>query len=879
MSDGTPFLILLILALFVAVYQLYRRLQRVEADLDWLRHSLRARQAVTEAAPEEAKPVSPPPDPTPVTAAISPSPPPVPSPDHDDSAASGALADDLALLREPVTRPPNVQPQEFERTLTTRWLVWLGAITLAIGGLFLARFAVENGILGPGPRMLLSGLFGLLLVGGGELLARRGWQHPVGFIKADQVPVSLVAAGLSVLFAATYASHALHGLIGPGAAFALLAAISLFGFPLSLRYGPFVGLLTYAGGLLLPLLLRVGEPPRLGDAVWLALLLTALFGVVVRLRCAWLLSVGVLFHGLVTLFLCAQLTPYPNSSIDALVVLLLSLLPLIGLVILTRFPWSAERRWNPPCLLAGVLGAAHLALMSVNHEYGGATWMGMLLLPTLLAWLGMGAGYRRALWPLAATILVPLGSAAIIPYFGGTGDPLMLLVTVLVFMMVSVAGVLRSDRPPLPALCGVAVAVFVALIPMLFLLAPARAALGLPWMVPALSVLGLILALPTVRDGLAARWARQPESAAADALTYYGALSLPLLAITASHWLQDAMFTLVLSLLVLVGVFLCRVLRAHAFLQAACLLASVVGVRFLMNPYVSGHMLVGPLHWPLWSMGGAALVLYLASRIAEAPGAPGGQQSKALADGLLILSLTLGVAAITLELRIWSEGSLRGGHGGLLEVSLRSVAWMASGFAALMPGRRLWVRVFGAILSALALAQVIGMHLLLLNPLWVDEPVGAWPVLNLLTLAYLLPALLLLYARRPLLSRLPINGRNFEGLILLLLLLYAGLSVRQAFHGTFISIDRMGLPADWELYCYSGLGLLVASLLILLGIRTGRAEVRNVAMVVLLVTVAKVFILDMSDLSGVPRILSFIGLGLSLIGVGWVYQRFVFTKN
>ncbi len=874
MNDGILFLLLLILALIGAVYQLYRRLQRVEADLDWLRRSLRAYATQT----EDAKAPSPPATPSPAWGGIAPSLPSAPAPVPDNAAASPTQAEQFATLREPVERVPDPQPQEFERTFTTRWLVWLGAITLAIGGLFLARFAVENGILGPGPRMLLSGLFGLLLIGGGELLIRLGWRRPVGFITADQVPVALVAAGLSILFAATYASHVLHGLVGPGFAFAMLAAISLFGFPLALRHGPFVGLLAYAGGLLLPLLLRVGEPPRLGDAVWLALLMTALFGVVARLRSAWLLTVGVLFHGLVTLFLCSQLKPYPQSGIDALVVLLLSLMPLVGFVILARFPWSAEQRWRPPCLLAGVLASIHLATLSVAHDYGLATWAGMLLLPALLAWLGQGDGSRRLLWPLAAATLVLLGSAAVLPLFGGTGDPLALLVIILAFMMVSVVGVLRSDRPMLPALCGVAVAVFVALAPITLLQEGQRSALGLPWPLLALSILGMVLALPVVRDRFATRWTRQP-AAAADALTLYGAMALPLLAMSASHWLDEALLTLVLALLVPLGVVLYRVLRAYSFLQAASLLAAVVGMRFLINPNVVDYALVGPVHWPLWSMGGSALAIYMASRIAEAPGAPEGQQRKALVDGLLILSLTLGVAALTLELRVWSEGSLRGGDDGLLEVSLRSVAWMTTGFAALMPGRRPWVRIFGGILSALALMQVIGMHLLLLNPLWVDVPVGHWPVLNLLTLAYLLPALLLLYARRTVLLRLPMDGRIFEGLILLLLLVYASLSVRQAFHGSIISIDQVGIPADWELYCYSGLGVLAASLLILLGIRTGRAEVRNVAMVMLLLTVAKVFILDMSGLSGAPRILSFIGLGLSLIGVGWVYQRFVFAKK
>ncbi len=43
-----------------------------------------------------------------------------------------------------------------------------------------------------------------------------------------------------------------------------------------------------------------------------------------------------------------------------------------------------------------------------------------------------------------------------------------------------------------------------------------------------------------------------------------------------------------------------------------------------------------------------------------------------------------------------------------------------------------------------------------------------------------------------------------------------------------------------------------------------------------MLTVAKVFLVDMSDLTGVYRAMSFIGLGLVLVGIGWLYQRLLF---
>jgi uncharacterized membrane protein len=48
---------------------------------------------------------------------------------------------------------------------------------------------------------------------------------------------------------------------------------------------------------------------------------------------------------------------------------------------------------------------------------------------------------------------------------------------------------------------------------------------------------------------------------------------------------------------------------------------------------------------------------------------------------------------------------------------------------------------------------------------------------------------------------------------------------------------------------------------------------------VLVLAVLKVFLLDMSGLGGLWRVASFLGLGLSLIGIGWIYQRFVHRQR
>jgi uncharacterized membrane protein len=67
--------------------------------------------------------------------------------------------------------------------------------------------------------------------------------------------------------------------------------------------------------------------------------------------------------------------------------------------------------------------------------------------------------------------------------------------------------------------------------------------------------------------------------------------------------------------------------------------------------------------------------------------------------------------------------------------------------------------------------------------------------------------------------------------------------------------------------------------LLLFGIAFRSQPARLASAAVTLLTVAKVFLLDMAGLAGVYRALSFIGLGLVLVGIGWLYQRLLYPKT
>lgn len=73
--------------------------------------------------------------------------------------------------------------------------------------------------------------------------------------------------------------------------------------------------------------------------------------------------------------------------------------------------------------------------------------------------------------------------------------------------------------------------------------------------------------------------------------------------------------------------------------------------------------------------------------------------------------------------------------------------------------------------------------------------------------------------------------------------------------------------------------LAIATGLLLAGIRLRDTPLRVAGLALLTMTVCKVFLIDAAELEGVLRILSFLGLGIALIGIGLLYGRVLRAKS
>ena len=265
-------------------------------------------------------------------------------------------------------------------------------------------------------------------------------------------------------------------------------------------------------------------------------------------------------------------------------------------------------------------------------------------------------------------------------------------------------------------------------------------------------------------------------------------------------------------------------------------------------------------------------------------------EAAALAALLRWACLALLLALVTWEVLhafAPAESPLAARHG-LLDVGALAVAWIAVGLAVLVAARR-WP-------AALATAGTVGSRLVLLlglaavllgpmlafNPVWSGDAVGARPLLNHLLWIYGLPALLLAFAAR-LAPRRPggTTDRAFAAALttgaLLLLFVLVTLEVLQGFRGAVL--DGPSPRPYAEGWALSISWLLLGTALLVAGIVARHRLLRAAALAVTGIAVVKVFLFDVARLGDLYRVLSFLGLGLSLLLLAWLYQRFVFRSG
>ena len=874
------------IAALVKTIGIREQLRRVEVRLAALE---RAATAPAPGIPEEHAPA--------FSAPVTP-PPTEPSAAPPAEPAAASEPEPVIAASSPVAPPPPPAParpaapaMSFEERLGTQWAVWVGGLALALGGIFLVRYSIEQGLLGPGVRVTLGALLAAALIGTGEWARRSERLAGISGLPTAHIPSILTAAGTTVAYADVYAAHALYGFLAPGTAFVLLGLVALATLAAALLHGPALAGLGLVGAYVAPLLVTSQRPDYWSLYLYLAVVTAAAFALARFRMWRWLAITTVAFSALWTL------PGLGVISVDALgahvfhVVIGFALASALIVAGLWLGPDALPGRVDgvsSAALGAYLVAATLLVLVSRHDPLALAAFAVLAAAAVVMAWRAEAAA---AAVPTAAVLVVlvfarwaadlniehllapsgPVAGAVPEPPKANVGWHLVLGTGFA--LLFGGAGYLaqgRSERAIVPMLWSAA-AVFtpIALLAALYFRI-AGFEPSIPFAAAAL-LLGALYAFAT--EALDKR-APRPGSAAASAIFATGAVASLALALTLA--LERGWLTVALALMV-PGIAWVSDKRP---LPALRVLAAVIGVLVLARagwePRIVGNDVgTKPIfNWLLYGYGIPAAAFWLGGHFLRRRGDD--VPARMVDSGAILLTVLLAF----LEIRHFiNGGDVYRQASSLAEIALQVCVGLAMtiGLERLRLRSHSVVHDIGAlVIAALTLAAIVLGLGMIENPFFTGAPVGGRFV-NLVLLGYGLPAVLT--AILALISR-GVRPKEYSAVAAVtavaLALVYLSLEVRTLYHGEVLNDD---LTTDAEQYTYSAVWLAFGVTLLAVGMVLRSQAVRLASAAVVILTVLKVFLIDMSDLTGIYQSLSFIGLGIVLLGVGWLYQRLLFPRR
>jgi uncharacterized membrane protein len=865
--------------------------------------SLRARLDTIEQSQAEARPAAAPPPPAPhqgpdqtvpYPARWSPAEQAIPAAEAEPAAPTAdapetAPADDSGGTAPPPLPRPAAAPS-FEERIGTRWVVWVGGLTLALGGFFMVRYSIEAGLIGPGVRVMFGGAFALALLAAGEWLRRKEDISAIDALPIADIPAILTAAGTSVAFATVYAAYALYGFLVPATAFILLGLVALGTLAAALLHGPALAGLGVAAGFVTPILVSSEKPDFWSLYIYLAIITAAAFALA-RIRLWRWLAVTTIAFALAWTFPCLECEVQMVGAHVFHVIagfVLAALLVVCGLA----FGPPAERGRIEPissgALAAYLFGATAIVITSL-HADTAMTAFALLVAGTLaIAWRAPAAtGAVAAAAVLAALVflewavlanpdmlVVPGGAMPGIGPHATDGSVSLHLTSAAIFAAgFGVAGFLAQGRS-ISAIIPVVWSAAAVFTPLALLIALYARVAHLDRSVPFAILAVLLAAAFGAATEILGKREHRPGLPISVALFATGTLSALALALTFA--LDKGMLSIAIALMSL-GTAWVSMQRPIPFLRTlAAILAAIVVMRTAYEPRIAGDAVgITPIfNWLLWGYGVPALSFWAGSIFLRRRGDDAPQ--RAVESAAILFTVLL----VFVEIRhAINGGNIYRDTAGLAEVALQ----VCSALAMAIGLERLRIRTGSVIhdISSILLTLYAGLGTVF--GLWVMENPMFWSTnvgggfINLILLGYAMPAVLALLLSYAVAGRRSAAYANtIAGFALALALSYLSFEIRRLYHGP---VMITGAITDAEQYTYSIAWLAFGIVLLAIGILFNSQRARLASAVVIALTIIKAFLVDMSTLTGVYRALSFMCLGLVLVAIGWLYQRILFRRQ
>jgi hypothetical protein len=856
---GGIFFVLVVPALAISAF---RTTQRLEQQLALLRRELRDlqdRRAVADYTPHRpSHPVATAPEP--VAPPVEPAQPATP-PDEVVS----VLAPEPPAPSAPLRSAVEPTPRGLEQRLGARGFVWLGGACIALASFFLVKYSIEEGLLGPGMQVVLVLLLGIALLAAGDFMRR----------KSPTIGQSLTAAGVAALYAGLFASVALYHLLQPAVAFAMLAVLTFVAIGLSLRHGPFVGLLGLAGGFVTPAVVSTGEPH---PAILLSYLFLLQLGVLwlERQRGWWYLPAIANAGGLGWAFLVTMLPQAAGvGGIDAIAA------PIYLIVVAASVFWLSQKLtaatdW-PESRIVGLGSAVGCALLMLAWLEQSGFQPGDWAFVLLLAMVGAVSGRLRPQHEISAFALASVPVLGLLLWHAQLHQVLVFELD-LYLWIASIIGVLGT--------CGGYAMLWGARNPERWSLLSATygsAVLGiaywrlrgidllLPWSIICLILSGvhLVFAERLRRWRFKDRFYRRAFGVHALACAGFLAAAVPL-------WVEREWLPVLWSLLLPLTAWVANKIEEPWLRRGLWIGVPAVLIAVLVSGFPAGERPI--FNWLAYGLGvptlSFAATAWLVRRASDL------RLMLLLQAGALILGFLL----VTLEIRHLFHGSaFKSAPFGFAEAGTLTLLWgvLALGTFRLAQRRgeaRLRWIAYGLALAAALLT--VGVIWGLANPFLSPVEIRGWPILNsalyVFGSGFVLFMAMAAMVRR---SKLDAAQRHVTMGLAAAIALFDGLLAvsalnRHLFQGAVIDLD-VAYPrwSDGEFYGYSVAWLIYGGLILALAIWRRLPALRHAAAGIIVLVVCKVFLGDAHDLQGLYRFASFLGLGLTLLALGWLYQR------
>ena len=797
---------------------------------------------------------------------------------EDSAAATGTASPDEAgaAAREKTSAA-------LERQFGARLPVWIGGIAIALSGLFLVKYSIDHNLMTPLVRVFLGGLMG------GALLYGANWVHQrPSFANGVRIAQALTGAGIVTLYVSCYAATRLYQIIPGFLGFAGMAAITAASLVLALRHGAPIAVFGLVGGFTTPALLGAESP----SALTLFMYLYCVFGglmIIIRRRNWWALSLPTIVGAWLWVLCWIYGGSYSQGDSVWLALFLLAVSATMLINSRSKLEEAAEagsaEALKPASLLNYIgLGGAVLLMGVVTAEanFGFHEWA----LFGLLAVGGIGLAYFNDRLYFFVPWMSMAVNAVTLALWDATQTKALLLTTGVFASIYMAAGYLIMWSSRTPSLwAGLTCATGIGY----YLLAYFKLRLAdvsspyLFW-----GALALALAAGAIYTVRRLMQAYRHEAHKNSLLGIFAATATAFISIGLTIELDRDFLPVALALEILALCFIGRRVRIEAFRHISMALGLAFLLLMLPQLFLLLHLaqsaMIGQaphlsdipaiVKWPLFQLGLPALMFLGSSHLLRLD-ADGKLVRAFEVAALLLLSLT---AYYVIKHMFHPDQEILAVKAGFHERGVITNVFFLCGLACFVIGRKFRRLVFswsGVTLCAMALWRIAWFDLLLYNPLWSHQQIQGWPLLNSLLLPFGLPLLYTWLAARELslFNKQDWSKHLTRATLLPLLFMLVSFNVRHLFQGEYLDGD---ITTNAEVYSYSAAWLLLGLGLLFAGAMRRDRALRYASLAVIVLVVTKVFLYDAPVLEGLFRVFSFLGLGLSLIGISWFYTRFVF---